>query len=163
MPPRWITCLKPFTTERFRASLDRVRARLQMCGPRSNIPQISEAITSRAPGELSGASGCEGWPRSVHVIPAGRTRLCRSPGRFRRAAQRRQNSWLKQQTISSLEAALDPRRFLRLHRSYLVNVERMAGHRSQHEGYLGRGARRRFENPREPRRAPAFQGNRGGE
>jgi two-component system LytT family response regulator len=35
-------------------------------------------------------------------------------------------TWLKQQTISSLESALDPRRFIRLHRSYLVNVERIA-------------------------------------
>jgi two-component system LytT family response regulator len=34
-------------------------------------------------------------------------------------------TWLKQQTISSLEAGLDPRRFLRLHRSWLVNVERI--------------------------------------
>ncbi len=32
---------------------------------------------------------------------------------------------LKQQTISSLEAALDPSRFLRIHRSYIVNLERV--------------------------------------
>jgi len=34
-------------------------------------------------------------------------------------------TWLKQQTISSLEAALDPRRFLRVHRSFLVNLDRI--------------------------------------
>ena len=34
--------------------------------------------------------------------------------------------YLKQQTISSLEAALDPRMFIRIHRSHLVNVERVA-------------------------------------
>jgi two-component system LytT family response regulator len=33
---------------------------------------------------------------------------------------------LKQQTISSLESALDPSRFLRIHRSYIVNLERIA-------------------------------------
>ena len=32
---------------------------------------------------------------------------------------------LKQQTISSLEAALDPSRFLRIHRSFIVNLERV--------------------------------------
>jgi len=32
---------------------------------------------------------------------------------------------LKQQTISSLESALDPSRFLRIHRSYIVNLERV--------------------------------------
>jgi two-component system, LytTR family, response regulator len=33
---------------------------------------------------------------------------------------------LKQQTISSLEAALDPARFIRIHRSYIVNLDRVA-------------------------------------
>jgi two-component system LytT family response regulator len=35
-------------------------------------------------------------------------------------------SFLKQQTISSLEAALDPQRFVRIHRSIIVNIERVA-------------------------------------
>jgi two-component system LytT family response regulator len=33
---------------------------------------------------------------------------------------------LKQQTIASLEAALDPKSFVRIHRSYVVNLERVA-------------------------------------
>ncbi len=33
---------------------------------------------------------------------------------------------LKQQTISSIESSLDPNRFLRVHRSYVVNLERVA-------------------------------------
>ena len=33
---------------------------------------------------------------------------------------------LKQQTISSLEACLDPKHFLRIHRSYIVSLERVA-------------------------------------
>jgi two-component system LytT family response regulator len=32
---------------------------------------------------------------------------------------------LKQQTIASLEAALDPKLFVRIHRSYVVNLERV--------------------------------------
>ncbi len=35
-------------------------------------------------------------------------------------------SYLKQQTISSIEHQLDPERFARIHRSYIVNVERIA-------------------------------------
>ncbi|PYV46850.1 MAG: DNA-binding response regulator, partial [Acidobacteria bacterium] len=34
--------------------------------------------------------------------------------------------YLKQQTISSLDAALDPKNFVRIHRSYLVNLERVS-------------------------------------
>ena len=33
---------------------------------------------------------------------------------------------LKQQTISGLELALDPSKFVRIHRSYIVNLERVA-------------------------------------
>jgi two-component system LytT family response regulator len=33
---------------------------------------------------------------------------------------------LKQQTISGLELALDPSLFVRIHRSYIVNLERVA-------------------------------------
>ena len=34
--------------------------------------------------------------------------------------------FLKHQTLNDLEAQLDPARFVRTHRSYLVNVERIA-------------------------------------
>jgi two-component system LytT family response regulator len=34
--------------------------------------------------------------------------------------------YLRQQTLASLEAQLDPKRFVRIHRSYLVNLERIA-------------------------------------
>jgi two-component system LytT family response regulator len=33
---------------------------------------------------------------------------------------------LKEQTLSDLEGQLDPRRFVRIHRSYVVNIERLA-------------------------------------
>jgi two-component system LytT family response regulator len=35
-------------------------------------------------------------------------------------------SYLKQQTIGSLEGLLDPARFVRIHRSAIVNLERVA-------------------------------------
>jgi two-component system LytT family response regulator len=35
-------------------------------------------------------------------------------------------AYLKQQTISSIESMLDPERFVRIHRSYLVNLERVS-------------------------------------
>lgn len=35
-------------------------------------------------------------------------------------------SWLKQQPLTDLAAGLDPARFVRIHRSYVVNVERIA-------------------------------------
>jgi two-component system LytT family response regulator len=35
-------------------------------------------------------------------------------------------SYLKQQTLTDLEKQLDPSRFVRVHRSYLLNLERLA-------------------------------------
>jgi len=33
---------------------------------------------------------------------------------------------LKQQTLAELQASLDPSRFVRIHRSYLLNVDRLS-------------------------------------
>ena len=46
--------------------------------------------------------------------------------------------YLKQQTISGLEASLDPKVFVRIHRSYLMNLERV----SRLEPYAERYSRR---------------------
>jgi two-component system LytT family response regulator len=35
-------------------------------------------------------------------------------------------SYLKQQTLADLEASLDSRRFVRIHRSYLLNIDRLS-------------------------------------
>jgi two-component system LytT family response regulator len=35
-------------------------------------------------------------------------------------------SYLKDQTMGAVESALDPARFVRIHRSYLLNIERIA-------------------------------------
>jgi two-component system LytT family response regulator len=41
------------------------------------------------------------------------------------ALHSRGQSWLKHQSITSLERTLDPGRFLRVHRSVLVNLDRI--------------------------------------
>ena len=52
---------------------------------------------------------------------------------------------LKQQTISSLESTLDPARFLRIHRSYIVNLEKVTKvepySKDNHVVVLSNGAR----------------------
>jgi len=52
---------------------------------------------------------------------------------------------LKQQTISSLEASLDPKTFVRIHRSYIVNLERVTRlepyGKDSHIAILGDGSR----------------------
>jgi two-component system LytT family response regulator len=119
--------LKPFTAERFRASLDRVRARSGIAGDaRAAVPAPLPRdlkMASRPPGEFLERLVVKDGPR-VHVIAVGKLDYAEAQDDYV-ALRSEGKTWLKQQTITSLEAALDPRRFLRVHRSFLVNMERI--------------------------------------
>jgi two-component system LytT family response regulator len=115
--------LKPYSAERFRASLERVRARMREAKPAAALaPDLR--LASRAPGDHVERIVVKDGSK-VHVIPAGKLDYAEAQDDYV-ALRSDGRVWLKQQTISGLEAALDPRRFIRLHRSYLVNVERIA-------------------------------------
>ena len=110
--------LKPFPVERLRLALSKVRDRKPAALP-GDLRQAA-----RAPGEYLERIVVKDGPR-VHVIPAGKLDYAEAQDDYV-SLRSDGKSWLKQQTISSLEAALDPRRFIRLHRGYLVNVERIS-------------------------------------
>jgi two-component system LytT family response regulator len=115
--------LKPFTAERFRASLDRIRAKFNTATPPAPMPRDLK-LASRAPGEYLERLVVKDGPR-VHVIAAAKLDYAESQDDYV-ALHSEGKTWLKQQTISGLESALDPRRFLRVHRSFLINMERIA-------------------------------------
>lgn len=120
--------LKPFSSSRLGESLERVRGRLSQSGAaRSSGLVLAEAAelrnASRAPGEYLQRIVVKDGSR-VHVIPAGRLDYAEAQDDY--VALRSEGKvWLKQQTIASLETALDPQRFLRIHRSCVVNVDRV--------------------------------------
>ncbi len=115
--------LKPFSADRFRAALDRVRARFNAAVPPQQPPRDLK-MASRIPGEYLERLVVKDGPR-VHVIAAGKLDYAEAQDDYVELHSEGK-TWLKQQTVSSLEAALDPRRFLRVHRSFLVNLERIA-------------------------------------
>lgn len=113
--------LKPFGVERFKAAIEKVRRRVGEVRPAS-LPEALKAA-ARPPGaHLERIVVKDG--AKVHVIPVGKLDYAEAQDDYV-ALRSDGRSWLKQQTIASLEAALDPKRFVRLHRSYLVNVERI--------------------------------------
>jgi two-component system LytT family response regulator len=117
--------LKPFSLDRFRTALARVRARLQTM-PQENRMALAPPelrASARPPGEYLDRIVVKEGPR-VHVIPSGKLDYAEAQDDYV-SLRSEGRSWLKQQTISSLATALDPRRFLRVHRSYLVNVDRI--------------------------------------
>ena len=112
--------LKPVSPERLRTALDRVRER----GRTSAATPAEVRASARRPGEtLERVVIRDG--AQVHVVPVDRIDYVEAQDDyvgFRTGSK----LLLKEQTMTDVEASLDPRRFVRIHRSYVLNVERLA-------------------------------------
>ncbi len=112
--------LKPFALDRFEKALDRARQRLGQ-----NMPPAAElSAAARPPRQYLQRIVVKDGAR-VHIIPVERLDYAEAQDDYV-SLHSLGKSHLKQQTISSLESALDPERFVRIHRSIIVNLERVA-------------------------------------
>ena len=118
--------LKPVAAERFEAALARVRERLDR-PPEHRSSHASSAAdlaaSARPPAEYVDRIPVRDGT-SVVIIPVAKLDYVEAQDDYV-ALVSQGKKHLKQQTISSVEAALDPSRFLRIHRSYIVNLERV--------------------------------------
>jgi two-component system LytT family response regulator len=112
--------LKPFSLDRFQKALEHARQRLGEMLP----PAVELAAAARPPQQHLQRIVVKDGPR-VHIIPVDRLDYAEAQDDYV-ALHSQGKNYLKQQTISSLESALDPERFVRIHRSYIVNLERVA-------------------------------------
>jgi two-component system LytT family response regulator len=110
---------KPFSASRFERALERARARL---GERRTLPEF--APEARRGGEGPQRIVVKDGTR-VHVIPIARLDYVVAQDDYV-ALHSAGKSYLKQQSIASVEDLLDPACFVRLHRSAIVNLERVA-------------------------------------
>ncbi|HMD98338.1 MAG TPA: LytTR family DNA-binding domain-containing protein [Terriglobia bacterium] len=116
--------LKPFGAERLRVALDRVPERLGDNRLGGRLPPPMElAAEARPPAQYLERIVVKDGTR-VHLIPVRKLDYAEAQDDYV-ALCAEGKKHLKQQTISSLEKALDPARFLRVHRSYIVNLERV--------------------------------------
>ena len=111
--------LKPVGADRFEAALERAKQRLLSAPP----PATELAAAARVPGHYLERIVVKDGTR-VHIIPAAKLDYVEAQDDYVALASAGKKH-LKQQTISSIEAALDPKNFLRIHRSYIVNLERV--------------------------------------
>jgi two-component system LytT family response regulator len=111
--------LKPFSAQRFERALERALARL---GERRVLPEIAPEV--RPSGERPQRMVVKDGTR-VHVIPIGRLDYVAAQDDYV-ALHSEGKSYLKQQPIAAVEALLDPASFVRIHRSAIVNLERVA-------------------------------------
>jgi two-component system LytT family response regulator len=118
--------LKPFGKDRFEIALDRARLRIRSTAPvEPPAPEPAVLATAARPPEeyvhrLVVKDGAK-----VTIIPVDKLDYVEAQDDYV-ALHSLKRSYLKQQTISSLEAMLDPKQFVRIHRSCIVNLERIA-------------------------------------
>jgi two-component system LytT family response regulator len=113
--------LKPFSEDRFAEALSRARARIQGQEPVPDLHALAAEGRPR-PGPVERVLIRDG--AHVHVLPVEKIDYVEAQDDYVCfKAEGRQ--YLKDQTMTALEATLDPRRFVRIHRSYLLNIDRI--------------------------------------
>ena len=125
--------LKPFGRDRLAEALARVRERIDARGAAVPVPAL-DAESVRTAAALSASARAPGTfaervivrdGADVHVIPVAAIDCMEAQDDYV-AIQVSGRSWLKQQTLADLEATLDPARFVRVHRSFLIPIDRIA-------------------------------------
>jgi two-component system LytT family response regulator len=113
--------LKPFSAERLTEALDRARQKIARGESTAPAALVTDA---RPPGSKADRVLIRDGG-DVHVIPVSKIDYVEAQDDyvcFRAEGKR----FLKQQTLADVEGALDPTRFVRIHRSYILNVDRLA-------------------------------------
>ncbi|HUL16452.1 MAG TPA: response regulator [Terriglobales bacterium] len=112
--------LKPVGKERFDAAIERAKNRIGEKKPSATELSAAARPTGQFAERLVVKDGTK-----VTLIPVAKLDYAEAQDDYVALASEGKKH-LKQQTIASLEASLDPKLFVRIHRSYLVNLERVA-------------------------------------
>jgi two-component system LytT family response regulator len=132
--------LKPFSEERFRESIAHVRRHLQQ----KHATALGQQILDMMPGV--GFAGVPAMPvprrpqrlavkgnGRVYFVKAADIDYCEAAGNYA-CLHTGSKTHLIRETMNSLEARLDPEVFVRIHRSVIVNVERIQELQSSFNG-----------------------------
>ena len=113
--------LKPFSAERLGEALERARERIDRGG---GAPPVEDLVASARPeeGHLERILVRDG--SEVRVIPADTVDYIEARDDTV-AIHAGGTSHLKAQRLATLEERLDPRSFIRVHRSFIINVDRL--------------------------------------
>lgn len=116
--------LKPFTADRFQSAMARAREEIDAVGSSESRRRLLELIAERA-GEAAHLQRfvikCgEGY----RLVPAAEVASFEAQGNYVRLTTGSGHHLLRI-TMAELEKRLDPRRFARIHRSTMVNIDRI--------------------------------------
>jgi two-component system LytT family response regulator len=128
--------LKPFSDERFQAALDRAirhvragHAHALLSRVQSLLETVGRAGTdARAPVERSRTKPALDRivvksPNRVRLLPVDQISWIEADGMYVKLHTRDGGVQLHRELLGTLDAALDPRRFVRIHRSAIVNID----------------------------------------
>jgi two-component system LytT family response regulator len=113
--------LKPFSAERLSAAIDRVRERL---GRGEALPVRQLAAEGQPAQEHARRILVRDGPR-VHVLPVEKIDYIQAQDDYV-CFRCEGKEYLKEQTLGELERLLDAARFVRIHRSFILNLDRLA-------------------------------------
>ncbi len=113
--------LKPIAPERLAAALERARERLSR---REALP-VSELAAAARPSAGPATRVLVRQGARVHVIPVEKIDYAAAQDDYV-SLRVEGKDYLKEQTLATLAASLDPSRFVRIHRSYVLNLDRLA-------------------------------------
>jgi two-component system LytT family response regulator len=117
--------LKPFSAERFQEAIDRARERRRAKAAPPSADDIAGIVREAKP--KSGPAGRvlirDG--ANVHVLPVDKIDYVEAQDDYV-AFKSEGKQYLKDQTLSAVETTLDPARFVRIHRSFILNIDRIS-------------------------------------
>jgi two-component system, LytTR family, response regulator len=113
--------LKPFSAGRLAEALDRARERLSR-GERLPVAEVTKAARPdhRHASRILVRDGSR-----VHVLPVPKIAYVQAQDDYA-AFFCDGKEYLKEQTLTEVESSLDPAKFVRIHRSYLLNLDWLA-------------------------------------
>jgi two-component system LytT family response regulator len=117
--------LKPFGEQRLWKALDRARERLTSQRADASPGSRAELAAAARPPDRRLERIVVRDGSKVHIVPVAKLDYVEAQDDYV-CLHSEKKRYLKQQTISVLESQLDPRDFVRIHRSYLVRLDRIA-------------------------------------
>jgi two-component system LytT family response regulator len=137
--------LKPFSDERFQAALDRAIGHVRGGQARALVARVQSLLGDVALGAPThpGTSAAVHPPidrlvvkgaHRVRLLPVDQISWIEADGMYVKLHTRDGAVHLHRGLLGSMDAALDPRRFIRIHRSAIVNIDLVDGLRQDPHG-----------------------------
>src|SRR3954469_2834443 len=114
--------LKPYSAERFQEAIARARERQRA---KASPPDIDEIVRDAKPRSGHSQRVLIRDGANVHVLPVDKIDYVEAQDDYV-AFKSEGKQYLKDQTLAAVEGTLDPARFVRIHRSFILNVDRIA-------------------------------------